>query len=70
MQPTQETSLDYLVLVAQSAGVPEIYGTITIRKTVIGTTLPGHSADSRLKHNPNFPVKEASLLSLELQTKE
>ena len=41
---------------------PEVQGTVTIRETGLGQLPPPrHCTDSRVKHTPSLPVKEASL---------
>ena len=67
VQFTKGTALDCLALLTKRAGIPELHGTVTIRKTVLSRPpTPGHCTDSRLKHNLSLPVKKAYLLSLEL----
>lgn len=65
-QSIQGTSLDCLALVAKGADILELQGTVTIRKIVLGRPPPpGYYINSRLKRNPNLPLKKAYLLSLE-----
>lgn len=63
-QTTQGTPLYHLALVAKSAGVPELHGPVTIRKTVlVWPSPPGHSTNSRLKHNPYSRSKKPVYLA-------
>lgn len=52
----------------QGSCVSGSHRTVTTKKTVLSRLLlPGHHTDSRLKHTPGLPVKEAYLVVLELQ---
>lgn len=66
-QSTQKAPFNWLALVAKGASVPELHGTVTIRKTVLGRpSPPGHYTYSILKYNPRLLAKKAYLLSLDL----
>lgn len=67
MKSTYETPVDFPALRAR-ASIPGLYGSITIRKTILGRLPPlRHGIDSRLKYTPSIPVKKNNLLVLELQ---
>jgi len=53
MQFTQGILFDHFALVA---GIPELHGNVTIKKTVLGRPpTPGHCIDRRQKHNCSLP---------------
>lgn len=57
-----------LALVAKGAGIPELQGTVTVRRTVLGRPPhAGHFTNSELTHTPTLSMKKAYLLNLELQ---
>ena len=59
---------DCLALVAKRTCVPDLNGTVTIRKTVLDRPhTPACCLDSKLQHNPSLPVKKPVSKSLELQ---
>lgn len=58
--------LDHLALLTSAACITGSYGTVQIETFVAQLPTPGYSTDSKLKHTPSLPVKEAYLLVLEL----
>ena len=62
------TSLACLALAAKRTDIPELQGTVTIGKTVLGKPpTPGQCTDNRLKHSPSLFINKAYVLSLQLQ---
>lgn len=67
----QGTALEYVVLEARGTCVPGSHGTVTIRGTILGRLPPpGHCTDSKLKHDPSLPLKDAYLLSWSFSLKD
>lgn len=70
MQSTSETSVISLALMAKWILIPELHGTVTIKKTVLAAHHLQGTTDSRLKHNPSLSVIKTYLLSLKLTFSE
>lgn len=65
----QRLPLHLLALMAIKPCVSRFHRAVMMRKAVLGRLPPsGHCTDSRLKHTPNFSMKEALMTGLRFDT--